>query len=367
MSLAASLIHTLSRPWDLNINSERFQFHPHCIRLTNLTGFRFNLSPYTDKNNPEQLRESFSLSLMCHLKGIFSFFPRILSCFSAHVLFLCSAQGSLVPVEKGRGKLPFLSLSRHLFFFFFGLTEEHSYAFFFIVNNAFSLHAHPGLTLYWKHFMKMWSCLKFKLISKLKSLGLLYQPHPFSPILFDMQAVFHWADWNCINFLRQSLFFFSIFPTQNFIKCTITGFLAPDNHSVIIYPWCLSGRRLLRERDGEGDGGGRVEKVADWLGYLFWFHAAVWSDIHLRGRYLKNARESLKLPGVASFSRICFLKIPLARLCLLLHAPIPPPRIPPTDISPPFGRITHNFPSKYAYPPPPKKPQNTHIPAKLRL
>lgn len=97
-------------------------------------------------------------------------------------------------------------------------------------------------------------------------------------------------------------------------------------------------------------GVGRVEKVADWLGYLFWFHAAVWSDIHLRGRYLKNARESLKLPGVASFSRICFLKIPLARLCLLLHGPIPPPRIPPTDISPPFGRITHNFPSKYAYP-----------------
>lgn len=258
---------------------------------------------------------------MCHLKGIFSFFPRTLSCFSAHVLFLCSAQGSLVPVEKGRGKLPFLSLA--IFFF---LTEEHPYAFFFIVNNAFSLHAHPGLTLRWKHFMKMWRCLKLKLISKLKSLGLLCRPHPLSPpFSLICRRCFAEMIEIVLIFCAHLLFFFSLFfQPPNFIRCAITGFLAPDNHPVIIYPWCLSGWRLLRERDGEGDGGGRVEKVADWLGYLFWFHAAVWSDIHLRGRYLKNARESLKLPGVASFSRICFLKIPLARLCLLLHAPIPP-------------------------------------------
>lgn len=210
MSLAASLIHTLHRPCDLNINSERFQFRPHCIRQTNLTGFRFNLSPYTDKNNPEQLRESFSLSLMCHLKGIFSFFPRILSCFSAHVLFLCSAQGSLVPVEKGRGKLPFLSLSLAVFFFFW-LTEEHSYAFFFIVNNAFSLHAHPGLTLCWKHFMKMWSCLKLKLISKLKSLGRLRRPHPFSPFSLICRQCFTELIEIVLIFCANVFFFFSLF------------------------------------------------------------------------------------------------------------------------------------------------------------
>lgn len=106
-----------------------------------------------------------------------------------------------------------LSLSRAIFFFFDSLKST-PMLFFFIVNNAFSLHAHPGLTLCWKHFMKMWSCLKLKLISKLKSLGRLHQPHPFS--LFSLICRRCFTELiEIVLIFCASLFFFSFLYFSN--------------------------------------------------------------------------------------------------------------------------------------------------------
>lgn len=133
------------------------------------------------------------------------------------ISLLCT--GEPCAKRERKGKLPLFSLS-------FWLTVELSYCYSFsLVNNAFSLHAYSSSTVCWKHFMKIRSCLKLKLISNLNLLAFYFSPSPFL-ILFDMQAVYTELIEFVFIFCQS---FSSLKP--NFVKCIgITEFLVVDNH-----------------------------------------------------------------------------------------------------------------------------------------
>lgn len=143
--------------------------------------FHFSLAPCTDKNIPEQLREFFPF-LDCVILKAYSL-TSLGCCHVSQSMFYFFAlhRGALCQPRKAREIAPspsvFLTHCRALLCFSF------------IVNNAFSLHAYSSLKVCWKHFMKIRSCLKLKLMSNLNLLAFYFSPTPFL-ILFDMQAVY---------------------------------------------------------------------------------------------------------------------------------------------------------------------------------
>lgn len=111
-------------------------------------------------------------------------------------------RGALCQRRKAREIAPSLPLS---------LTHYRALLFIFsVVNNAFSLHAYSSSTVCWKHFMKIRSCLKLKLISNLNLLAFYFSPSPFPHSLWYSGHV-HRADWIYINFLSVFFFFETYF------------------------------------------------------------------------------------------------------------------------------------------------------------